>query len=102
MARHSSCGRFFLAAVFFFISPWLRKKSSSREKAEVMNEKRVEPDPELVGTLGSDAETPRERIGYRVSGRGKARPVRSHIRNQDVAFDIRDDGRVDDTDSDIS
>lgn len=93
---------FFLGAVFFFISPLLRKQSGSTEKSEVMNETGTKPDPEPVGTLGSAAEIPRERIAYRVSGRGKARPVRPHIRNQNVAFDIHDDGEVDDIDSDIS
>jgi hypothetical protein len=60
------------------------------------------PDLEVTSDPVSEVDAARERVAYRVSNRGKASPVRAHIRNQDVAFDIRDDGEVEDTDSDIS
>jgi hypothetical protein len=58
-------------------------------------------DPALDASASGQAEVRQERIGYRVSGRAKARPHNSHIRNQDVAFDVRDDGEVADTDTHI-
>lgn len=96
---------FFVGALCFFVVPLLSKRSHLTSELQVAQTPAVQagtkPDPELGHDPVSEAEPARERIGYRVSNRGKARPVRSHIRNQDVAFDIRDDGEVDDTDSDI-
>lgn len=95
---------FFVGALCFFVVPLLGKRSDLTSEMQDAQTPAVQagtkPDPEL-GEPVSEAEPARERIGYRVSNQGKARPVRSHIRNQDVAFDIRDDGEVDDTDSDI-
>ena len=43
------------------------------------------------------AEPPlRERIGYRLSDRAKSKTRNANIRNQDVAFDVRDDATLDD------
>lgn len=93
---------FFLVSVFFFVSPLLRKQSSTTEKSEIMNEAGTKPDPGPGAASGGGREIPGERIAYRVTGRGKARPVRPHIRNQDIAYDIHDDGEVDDVESDIA
>ena len=96
---------FFIVALCFFVVPLLGKRS--RPTGEPVGpqapevQARTKPDLEVSDDPVSEVEAARERVAYRVSGRGKARPVRSHIRNQDVAFDIRDDGEVDDTDSDI-
>jgi hypothetical protein len=96
---------FFVAALYFFVVPLLGKRSRSTGESVGTQAPAVQagtkPDPEVGDDPVSEAEAARERVAYRVSGRGKARPIRSKIRNQDVAFDIRDDGEVDDTDSDI-
>ena len=95
---------FFVVALFFFAVPLVKR---SRPASELVGtqapavEEGTKPDPEVAAESVREAGVARERVGYRVSGRGKARPVRAHIRNQDVAFDVRDDGEVDDTDSDI-
>jgi hypothetical protein len=96
---------FFVVALYFFVVPLLGKRSRSTGKPVATQapatQEGIKPDHEMGDAPVSEAEAARERIGYRVSGRGKARPVRAHIRNQDVAFDVRDDGEVDDIDSTI-
>ena len=42
------------------------------------------------------------RIGYDISGSGAVNSRNAHIRNQDTAFRIRDDGRLQDENSDIA
>jgi hypothetical protein len=95
-------GVFFLVAAYIFVPPLLRRLFRSRTGSEGMSHSDDEADPRRSELSHSGIEISRERTAYRVSGRGKARPVRPHIRNQDVAFDVREDGELDDTDSDIS
>lgn len=96
---------FFLGAVYFFVAPLFHKRSRSPGKQTASRTPAVEvgtePGPEAVAGPVSGPAITQERIAYRVSDRGRARPVRPRIRNQDVAFDIHDEGEVDDTDSDI-
>lgn len=67
-----------------------------------MEDQSTSPETSSSTASSPNAEIRHERIAYRVSGHGKAQPVRSHIRNQDVAFDIHDEGEANDTDSDIA
>ena len=95
---------FFILALCFFAVPLLGKRSHSTGEPDAEApavQEGAKSDPEMGEGQASETEAARERVAYRVSGHGKARPVRARIRNQDVAFDIRDDGEVGDTDSDI-
>jgi hypothetical protein len=57
--------------------------------------------PELSTVEGEEPKVHQERIGYRLSGRAKARPHNAHISDQDVAFDVTDDADLADENSRI-
>ena len=71
----------FVLLAFGFFKPKEREMPSGTEQSKQSED---------------SAEPIQERIGYRLSDRAKSKTRNAHIRNQDVAFDVRDDATLDD------